>query len=66
MAKYSCRFLNNDGRIDDVEIINCDGDKAAQARSSFLFDQRDFPSAELWIDGRMVSRYEKAEASPAT
>jgi hypothetical protein len=62
MAKYSCRFLNNDGRIDDVEIINCDGDKLAQVRSSFLFDQRDFPAAELWIDGRLVSRYEKAAA----
>lgn len=63
MAKYSCRFLNKDGRIDDVEIINCDGDKLAQARSSFLFDQRKFPCAELWSDGRMVSRYEKAPAS---
>ncbi len=62
MAKYSVRFLNRDGRIDDVEIINCDGDKTAQARSSFLFGQRAFPSAELWIDGRLVSRYEKTAA----
>jgi hypothetical protein len=66
MAKYSCRFLNNDGRIDDVEIIDCDGDKLAQARSSLFFSQRDFPAAELWLDGRLVHRYEKTPASSAT
>ena len=62
MAKYSCRFLNKDGRIDDVVMINCDGDKLAQARSSFLFGQKSFPTAELWIDGRLVARHEKEPA----
>jgi hypothetical protein len=63
MAKYSLRFLNDDNRIDDVEIIDCDGDKSAQVRASFLFGQRnDFPRIEVWLDGRLVFSQDKKAA----
>ncbi len=59
MAKYSCRFLNKAKRIDDVEMIESDSDKVAQARALFFFDQRDFPHVELWLQDRLVFRRDK-------
>ena len=60
MAKYSLRFLNANNRIDDVVMMECDGDKSAQARASFLFGQRnDYPRIEVWLDGRLVFSEDK-------
>lgn len=63
MAKYSLRFLNPNNRIDDVVMMECDGDKSAQVRASFLFGQRnDYPRIEVWLDGRLVFSEEKQAA----
>ena len=60
MARYSCRFLNQQGRIEDVEIIECETDSLAEARATVLFSRRDFPRLELWQQDRFVSRQETA------
>jgi len=62
MTRYSCRFLNDQGRIEDVEIINCETDSLAEARAARLFTRRDFPSVELWQQDRFVFRHEAAPA----
>jgi hypothetical protein len=60
MAKYTCRFLNGAGRIDDVASFECPTDAVAQQRASQMLAKSGFPAIELWERDRLVLRDEKA------
>jgi hypothetical protein len=60
MAKYVCRFLNKANRIDDVEMINTSTDQLAELQARKLFAKSDFPGVELFLDGRLIFRGDKA------
>lgn len=59
MAKYTCRFLNPAGRIDDVEMFDALTEGLAQRRASDLLAKSGFAAVELWLDGDLVFRDEK-------
>jgi hypothetical protein len=60
MTKYTCRFLNGSGRIDDVESFDSSTDGLAQQRASQLLAKSSFAAIELWERDRLVFRDEKA------
>ncbi len=60
MAKYRCRFLNDEMRIDDVETIESDSDEIATARASKLFEKSPFARLEVWVEERLVFERDKA------
>jgi hypothetical protein len=60
MTKYTCRFLNGAGRIDDVENFDSSTDGLAQQRATQLLSKSSFAAIELWERDRLVFRDEKA------
>lgn len=60
MAKYTCRFLTEAGRIDDVEKFDITNDALARMRASQLLAKSPFAAVELWEDDRLVFRDAKS------
>ena len=56
MRPYRCFFLNRDGHITTVEIIDCVDDDDARRAALELQRQRGCFAAEVWDEGRRVLR----------
>lgn len=62
MAKYTCRLLNDDNRIDDVETFHSPSHERAQAQAYKLLAISSLANFELWLDKRLICR---SGAAPA-
>ncbi len=63
MRSYRCYFLDKDGRISALEVVECDSDDEARQMALQMLRQRPHHFAvEVWDQARRIVRHDRYTA----